>query len=50
VRSGSSELQSGGSERQYRFRDFMISGAPLTALVLVLLMLLVPLLWPLAGG
>jgi di/tricarboxylate transporter len=32
---------------KYRFRDFMISGAPLTALVLVLLLLLVPIIWPL---
>jgi di/tricarboxylate transporter len=32
---------------KYRFRDFMISGAPLTAVILVLLMLLVPLIWPL---
>lgn len=32
---------------KYRFRDFMIAGAPLTALVLGMLMLLVPLIWPL---
>jgi di/tricarboxylate transporter len=32
---------------RYRFRDFMICGLPLTALVVVVLMILVPLLWPL---
>lgn len=32
---------------KYRFRDFMISGAPLTALALILLLLLVPIFWPL---
>lgn len=32
---------------KYRFRDFVISGLPLTLLVFVLLMILVPLVWPL---
>jgi di/tricarboxylate transporter len=32
---------------KYRFRDFVIAGAPLSLLLLVVLMLLVPLLWPL---
>ncbi len=32
---------------RYRFRDFMICGLPLTALVVVVLMFLVPILWPL---
>lgn len=32
---------------KYRFRDFMISGFPLTLIVFVLLMLLVPVFWPL---
>ncbi|HEY9421939.1 MAG TPA: SLC13 family permease [Thermoanaerobaculia bacterium] len=32
---------------KYRFRDFVISGTPLTALVIVVILLLVPLIWPL---
>ena len=32
---------------KYRFRDFMIAGGPLSALVLAALLLLVPLIWPL---
>jgi di/tricarboxylate transporter len=32
---------------KYRFRDFLIAGAPLSLLLLLVLMLLVPLLWPL---
>ena len=32
---------------KYRFRDFLIAGAPLSLLLLVVLMLLGPLLWPL---
>jgi di/tricarboxylate transporter len=32
---------------KYRFRDFLVAGAPLSLLLLVILMLLVPLLWPL---
>lgn len=32
---------------KYRFRDFFVAGAPLSLLLLVILMLLVPLLWPL---
>jgi len=32
---------------KYRFRDFLVAGAPLSLLLLVVLMLLVPLLWPL---
>ncbi|HEY6321657.1 MAG TPA: SLC13 family permease [Thermoanaerobaculia bacterium] len=32
---------------KYRFRDFLIAGAPLSLLLLVVLMLLAPLLWPL---
>ncbi len=31
---------------KYRFRDFVISGLPLTALVILVLLLMVPLLWP----
>ncbi len=32
---------------KYRFRDFLISGVPLSAIVVVVLLLLVPVLWPL---
>ncbi len=32
---------------KYRFRDFLIAGAPLSLLLLVVLMLLVPVYWPL---
>jgi di/tricarboxylate transporter len=32
---------------RYRFRDFLVCGLPLTVLVVVVLMILVPLLWPL---
>ncbi len=32
---------------KYRFRDFLVSGLPLTALVVVLLVVLVPMIWPL---
>ena len=32
---------------KYRFRDFLIAGAPLSLLLLGVLMLLAPLLWPL---
>jgi di/tricarboxylate transporter len=32
---------------KYRFRDFIVAGAPLSLLLLVVLMLMVPLLWPL---
>jgi di/tricarboxylate transporter len=32
---------------KYRFRDFLIAGAPLSLLLLVVLMLMVPVLWPL---
>jgi di/tricarboxylate transporter len=32
---------------KYRFRDFIVAGAPLSLLLLVILMLMVPLLWPL---
>ena len=32
---------------KYRFRDFVISGTPLTVLVIVVILLMVPLLWPL---
>jgi di/tricarboxylate transporter len=32
---------------KYRFRDFLIVGAPLSLLLLVVLMVMVPLLWPL---
>lgn len=31
---------------KYRFRDFVISGVPLTALVILVLLLMVPVLWP----
>jgi len=31
----------------YRFRDYLKVGLPLTLLVFILIMLLVPLLWPL---
>jgi len=33
---------------RYRFRDFVRAGTPLTLLAFILLLLLVPLLWPLA--
>lgn len=32
---------------RYRFRDFLVCGLPLTALVVVVLMLMVPWIWPL---
>ncbi len=32
---------------KYRFRDFVIAGLPLTALVILVLLLLVPAIWPL---
>lgn len=32
---------------RYRFRDFLVCGLPLTALVVVILMVMVPVLWPL---
>ncbi len=32
---------------KYRFRDFLISGLPLSAIVVVVLLLLVPVFWPL---
>jgi di/tricarboxylate transporter len=32
---------------KYRFRDFVTAGAPLTALAVVVILLLVPILWPL---
>jgi di/tricarboxylate transporter len=32
---------------KYRFRDFVVAGLPLTALVIVVILLLVPLIWPL---
>ncbi len=32
---------------KYRFRDFIVAGAPLSLLLLVVLMLLAPRLWPL---
>ncbi|MFL6197836.1 MAG: SLC13 family permease [Thermoanaerobaculia bacterium] len=32
---------------RYRFRDFLICGLPLTALVVVILLVMVPVLWPL---
>lgn len=32
---------------RYRFRDFLVTGLPLTALMLLLLLVTVPLLWPL---
>ncbi|HEX6901439.1 MAG TPA: SLC13 family permease [Thermoanaerobaculia bacterium] len=31
---------------KYRFRDFVISGMPLTALVILVILLMVPLIWP----
>ncbi|MDJ0656666.1 MAG: SLC13 family permease [Xanthomonadales bacterium] len=34
---------------KYHFRDFMIAGLPLTVISIALLLLLVPLLWPLQG-
>ena len=33
---------------KYKFRDFMVCGLPLTALVVVMLMILVPIFWPLS--
>jgi di/tricarboxylate transporter len=35
---------------RYRFRDFFVVGLPLTLIVLAVSLLLVPRLWPLAGG
>jgi di/tricarboxylate transporter len=32
---------------RYRFRDFLVCGLPLTALVVLVLMVLVPWIWPL---
>lgn len=32
---------------KYRFRDFVVAGTPLTVLVVILILLLVPLIWPL---
>ena len=32
---------------KYRFRDFMVCGLPLTALVIIILMVMVPMIWPL---
>ena len=32
---------------KYRFRDFVVAGTPLTALVVLIILLLVPLIWPL---
>ncbi|HEX6861941.1 MAG TPA: SLC13 family permease, partial [Thermoanaerobaculia bacterium] len=32
---------------RYRFRDFMVCGLPLTALVVVILLVMVPVIWPL---
>jgi di/tricarboxylate transporter len=32
---------------KYRFRDFLICGTPLTILAMILLLTMVPLLWPL---
>ncbi len=32
---------------KYRFRDFVVAGTPLTAMVVILILLLVPLIWPL---
>lgn len=32
---------------KYRFRDFLVCGLPLTALVVVVLLVLVPMIWPL---
>ncbi|MFL6197099.1 MAG: SLC13 family permease [Thermoanaerobaculia bacterium] len=32
---------------KYRFRDFVIAGAPLTAVVVIVILLMVPVLWPL---
>ena len=32
---------------KYRFRDFIVAGLPMTAITLVVLLLLVPLVWPL---
>jgi di/tricarboxylate transporter len=32
---------------KYRFRDFVVAGLPLTAMVIALLMVMVPLVWPL---
>ena len=31
---------------RYRFRDFVIAGAPLTLLVFLVTMALVPMIWP----
>jgi di/tricarboxylate transporter len=35
---------------KYRFRDFLLAGVPLTVLALTVLLILVPLLWPLEIG
>ena len=32
---------------KYRFRDFVVAGLPLTILAVVVLMVLVPMIWPL---
>ena len=32
---------------KYRFRDFLVTGLPLTAIVVVLLLVMVPMIWPL---
>lgn len=32
---------------KYRFRDFVVAGLPLTALVIVVIMVMVPMIWPL---
>jgi di/tricarboxylate transporter len=32
---------------RYRFRDFLICGLPLTAMVVVILLVMVPVFWPL---
>jgi di/tricarboxylate transporter len=32
---------------KYRFRDFVVAGLPLTALAVLIIMVLVPILWPL---
>ena len=35
---------------RYRFIDFLKIGGPLTVLIYVIAILLVPILWPLNGG
>jgi di/tricarboxylate transporter len=32
---------------KYRFRDFLLAGAPLTAIAVIVLLLMVPVIWPL---